>query len=695
MLPNINLDTETFDEITEAARNSIVGIFPEWTNFNASDPGMTMLEMFAWIKESRQYYLNKIGTANILKYLKLLGISKHHKSAARADVTIRCGEDLVIPSGAKFYAGGICFETTNRTYIPSAKIICCIARYGEEKRVINSRELGFGGNLGLKPFDKTEPENGEFRIGFDKPLPVGETVDFYINTGNDGGIPRNPITDKENFIPLVCMKAEYYGKNGRAEAEITDDTSFGFLTSGKISIVIPGEMRAVTFEETEAYWIRFKITGGEYDTQPIIDCIDFNFAELRQRDTKSEIHDFAPSESYTVTTELAALGNTTIFVRGFDGNFTCVDNYEREVSEDGSVIYSGIKNNGGDLVRIVNTAPDFFQKSIIGIGTGLPFQEYDLECLDIEYDSFRIMTELPDIDNNDHKKYIEWTKVPDFAGSKPDDLHFVFESDTGKVKFGSCTHGAAPEGMIMIIGYAVTAGSGGNVSANKINRLGTTNSDIIKVNNKRPAYGGSDEESIDDCQKRIHKILNSTETIVTAEDIEKRIMKTEGLRIENCLVIAPNAKNDNNNTLITAVVQPYSADGRGILSERGKENVLRQIERFRMLGTRIDVISPQYTDIGVYADIGISFKSSNARADIESAVREYFGRIRNSFGSTVSYAELFGLIDSLDCVVSVNTLTVDVIKNSGGAKKNGDGDIALSSGAAAVLTEMELVLHMV
>ena len=375
-----------------------------------------------------------------------------------------------------------------------------------------------------------------------------------------------------------------------------------------------------------------------------------------------------------------------------DGMFTCVDNYEREMSEDGSVTYSGIDIDGGigcDLVRIVNTAPDFFQKSIIGTGTGLPFQEYDLECLDIEYESFRIMTQLPDSD----KKYAEWTKVPDFAGSKPGDLHYVFESDTGIVKFGSCTHGAAPEGLIIITGYAVTAGSGGNVSANKINRLGNiaeTAAGIVDVISKRPAYGGSDEESIADCQKRIHKILNSTETVVTAEDIEKRIMNTGGLRIENCRVIAKDAKND---TVITAVVQPYSADGRGILSERCKKNILRQIERFRMLGTRIDAVSPQYTDIGVYADIGISFRSSNARAAIESAVREYFLRIKHSFGTAVSCGELYRIIDSLDCVICVNTLTIDA--SSGGAKKNGDGDIELSSGAVAVLTETELVLHTV
>ena len=56
MLPDINLDNEYFDDILDNARNSIASIYPEWTDFNYHDPGMTMLEMFAWLKESQQYY---------------------------------------------------------------------------------------------------------------------------------------------------------------------------------------------------------------------------------------------------------------------------------------------------------------------------------------------------------------------------------------------------------------------------------------------------------------------------------------------------------------------------------------------------------------------------------------------------------------------------------------------------------------
>jgi len=684
MLPNIDLDNENFDEIMESARNTIVSAFPEWTDFNAHDPGITMLEMLAWMKESRQYFLNKIGPANFEKYLKLLGISRRHKIPARADVSVRCGEDIVVPEGAKFYAGELCFEAIGRTFVPSAEIVCCIASCGKDKRVIEKSELQFGGNLGIMPFDKENAENGAFYIGFDKPIPAEEAFELYISVENDGGTPRNPITDAEDFIPLVDIKAEYYGKNGWEELEIIRDLSFSFIVSGKMTAMISDDMALSEREGISAYYLRFKIVGGEYDTQPVIGNIDFNFVELRQRDTRSEYHDFSPSESYTLTTELAATGNTSIFLRGKDGTFTSVSRYGREVSEDGSVTYTGINTEGGDLVRIVNSASDFYPKSVIGDGTGLPFQEYNTECADIEYESFQIMTQLPGSEG----KYAEWTKVADFSGSGAADMHYVFDSESGIVKFGSCIHGAAPEGLIFVIGYATTAGSGGNVTANKINRLGGAEG-VADVINKRSAYGGSDEESEEDCQGRIHRFLDSTHTIITAEDCERRIAETPGLRIENCRVI--NQASGSSDTVISVVVKPYSPDGRGVPGERCKENIIRYIDRFRMLGTRIEIIPQQYVDISVYADISVSFQSSDARGTIESAIGGFFSKIKNSFGAMVSYGEIYELLESLDCVVRVNTLTVESFGT--GVKKNGDGDIILPPNVTAALSETEFILH--
>jgi hypothetical protein len=45
---------------------------PEWTNHNASDPGITLIEMFAFLTEMLIYRLNRVTDANKLAFLKLL-----------------------------------------------------------------------------------------------------------------------------------------------------------------------------------------------------------------------------------------------------------------------------------------------------------------------------------------------------------------------------------------------------------------------------------------------------------------------------------------------------------------------------------------------------------------------------------------------------------------------------------------------
>ncbi len=60
MLPNISLDNDRYKDIMDEARNLIVSLYPEWTDFNYHDPGITLLELFSWIRES-QHILSPDG----------------------------------------------------------------------------------------------------------------------------------------------------------------------------------------------------------------------------------------------------------------------------------------------------------------------------------------------------------------------------------------------------------------------------------------------------------------------------------------------------------------------------------------------------------------------------------------------------------------------------------------------------------
>lgn len=73
-LPLQNLDDVTFEELVKEAKSLIPVYTSEWTNHNPSDPGITLVELFAWLCEMIIYRIDQIPEKNYLRFLKLLGI---------------------------------------------------------------------------------------------------------------------------------------------------------------------------------------------------------------------------------------------------------------------------------------------------------------------------------------------------------------------------------------------------------------------------------------------------------------------------------------------------------------------------------------------------------------------------------------------------------------------------------------------
>lgn len=67
-----DLDNKTFDDLMKEMIASIPKYSKKWTNFNPSDPGITLLEMLAWIAESLLYRTNRIPAESYLNFLKLV-----------------------------------------------------------------------------------------------------------------------------------------------------------------------------------------------------------------------------------------------------------------------------------------------------------------------------------------------------------------------------------------------------------------------------------------------------------------------------------------------------------------------------------------------------------------------------------------------------------------------------------------------
>ena len=111
-----NLDDRDWRQLRDEALRRIPVHNPEWTNFNASDPGVTIIEIFAFLTENLLYRSNLIPERNRLKFLSLLGIPLHPGSAAQGLVSVENAkgptETITLNSHLQVQAGPIPYTTT-------------------------------------------------------------------------------------------------------------------------------------------------------------------------------------------------------------------------------------------------------------------------------------------------------------------------------------------------------------------------------------------------------------------------------------------------------------------------------------------------------------------------------------------------------------------------------------------------------
>ena len=112
------LDNRNYQQILQETLVRIPVHTPEWTNFNESDPGVTLLQLFAFMTENMLYRANQIPARNRRKFLKLLGMSLRPASAAQGFVTLTNSRGplnaYAIDSNLEVRAGNVRYRTTRR-----------------------------------------------------------------------------------------------------------------------------------------------------------------------------------------------------------------------------------------------------------------------------------------------------------------------------------------------------------------------------------------------------------------------------------------------------------------------------------------------------------------------------------------------------------------------------------------------------
>src|SRR5262249_2968637 len=81
------LDDRRFQDIVDEAKSRIPRYCPEWTDHNVSDPGVALIELFAWMTDLLLYRVNQVPDRMYVKFLELIGVRLEPPRAARAPVT--------------------------------------------------------------------------------------------------------------------------------------------------------------------------------------------------------------------------------------------------------------------------------------------------------------------------------------------------------------------------------------------------------------------------------------------------------------------------------------------------------------------------------------------------------------------------------------------------------------------------------
>ncbi len=202
-----------------------------------------------------------------------------------------------------------------------------------------------------------------------------------------------------------------------------------------------------------------------------------------------------------------------------------------------------------------------------------------------------------------------WTEVPHFALSGPSDRHFRIDRYAGEIQFGPAVrdadndliyYGAIPPAgaVLRLEAYRTGGGQAGNVGRGLVRVLKTSVPYVSRVENRVPAIGGAESESLADAKTRGPLLLRSRGRAVTAEDFEQLAhdIAPDAARV-HCVadtadggagvrvLVVPQVASDELGRINRADLDPPAAT---------LERIANSLDARRLVGTRLLVQPPDY-----------------------------------------------------------------------------------------------------
>ncbi len=650
-----SLDDRDYADILRDALARIPVHNPEWTNFNDSDPGVTLIQLFAFMTESILYRANQIPERNRLKFLQLLGIPLAPAAAAEGFVTLTNErgplESHTFDKGWDVRAGQVRFRTTE-----GLDVLPITAQ------LFYKRPLEITG--------KTENLLENYRMLYADLLGKVKIPAFYETTlmpqpEADGTLPALNLADSATTTD-GCLWIALLARKATELATVRSHLLGKILTLGIMPhmdetgvSVAAGQTRRTEAQQEPVSWeiadaanstpqyrpLEFQSSGSFLNAPGLVkltlpatqaELTSWNFAEPELLGLEG-IGEYPPS---LADTDLNDRLITWIRLRLNKAN------PENKTTTTLKARLSWVGINATQVQQQVIVTGE-----VVGEGTGEPDQVFRLANAPVLPDSLELtvggqrwhpindlLAADPEVPVNNPRWPIYQAEALD--GKITADLRtqvFTLDPESGQITFGDGAHGARPRQRI-VASYAFGGGRQGNVSIGSINRSPQLPAGY-KVTNPIRTWGGDDAQDTASAEKGVSRYVQHRDRLVSVQDFEEITRQTPGVDLGRVSVLPlfdPNYPTDPQNSTTTKTSRPTVAKIPGVVTvmviPTSQPNRFPQPDQFfleavcnhlqprRLVTTELHVRGPQYVDIWV--SVGIEVQGGYAPETVREAVKD-------------------------------------------------------------------------
>lgn len=677
-LPEPAVDARTYREIITEALARVPVHTPEWNNLGASDPGVTLLQVFAFIAESAIYRANRIPVRNRQKFLRLLGIGQRSAEPARGIVSFTAPRRYTLDAGVKLAAGSVPFVTQNalavlpvetRMYfkqrIPASRRAEIAERYNRLYASIRepAQDLDFYETTLLAP-----PVAGALAPSLDLATTVDRSLWIALLA------PPRMVVDE-----LRALLAEQPITLGVAPSLSADGTT-----------LFPAGLPATLARPSLVYEV--PVPGASTPNYRALTVLQADDVLAAPGLVELQLPAFADLGTWT------NLGPLQTGVGGYPPALENSQDTARLVTwirirvppEDSAtttgsatrVVLSWVGANAARVLQKVHVEGERLPD-----GTGEPDQVARLA-------NGNILPEGVVLTVNG----AQWQRVADLADAAPevearapritaadpqpastDANAYVLDSATGEIRYNA----RPPRGAVVVCSYDYGGGRAGDVAIGAVSRI-VNPPDGLKVANPIPTWGAADLESLADAEARVPESVRHREVAVSREDFEKIVKRTPGVdigRAEILPLMNPDLPGQVAEGNVTVMLIPRS-DPQQPEAPRPDalflQTVCDYLEPRRVLTTELSIRGPIYRRIGV--GVGIQGVPGQAEATlvnaVTAAVANFLSPLVGGFdgkgwplGKTVDPAEILAAASRVPGVARINGVLI--VDENGNTLPNG------------------------